>query len=244
MDVDQKSYHRPLNRHSRYRSRSRSQSSTRRLYSYRHSKSRFRQILLMLPIAFTTTFHKHHKSPFRSHSRSFYWRQKSFSNHIFRSRSQSFSNSKRFHHLFHSKSRSRSRFYKQYSRSPRRHSHIARSRSPHKFSSRSPRPSKSPIRLKSQAKVYRSPSPHKDQVRRCYTCGSTDHLAASCPKKHSYQPKKLHSMDTDEDKNTLTSQMSKMSNQDRHARSDFPKRRWICCHNPFAKTVTVWNVHK
>ena len=230
MDLDRKSYHKPLNRYSRSRSRSRSQSSTRRLSSYRHSRSPFRPTFRSRSRSHSRpSFHKH-KSPYRDRSRSFSGRRRSFSNHKFRSRSRSFSNSKRFHHLSHSRSRShsrshsRSKSHHRHSRSPRRHSHIARSKSPKRSSSRSPRRSQSPIRLRTHDKLPRSQSPHKDHARRCYNCGSTDHLAATCPKKLSYTSKKLHSMSID-DEDDIASQMTKTSIQDRHPRSDFPKRR-------------------
>ena len=82
IDLDQKSYHRPLNRHSRFRSRSQSHARPRQLSSYLHSKS---------------TFRTGHRSRSRSHSRSSYHKHNYQPSHrnSYRPRARSYSRRRR-----------------------------------------------------------------------------------------------------------------------------------------------------
>ena len=236
MELDRRA--RTFNRYSRQRSRSRSYSHSRHpksLNSYNYRPP------------YLSSFRSNSRSPFRSRSRSNSRKpsyRKSFDRHrprsrshsthrhrtFSRSRSRSFSNSSRRFNRVTPRARSRSHSHSRNSRSPRRHSHISHSRSPHRKISHSPHRknshsshrSKSPTRLRAVG-TGRSPSPHKDHTRKCFTCGDPTHLAADCPKKKSYPPKKFHSMERSE----ITSSHStyKDHGQEGQPKPDFP-RRW------------------
>ena len=224
MELDRRA--RIFNRHSRQRSRSRSSSHSRHpkslnSYNYRppyrsSSRSNSRKP------SYRKSFDRHRPRS-RSHSTH---RHRTFS----RSRSRSFSNSSRRFNRVTPRARSRSHSHSRNSRSPRRHSHISHSRSPHRKPSHSPHRknshsshrSKSPTRLRAVG-TGRSPSPHKDHTRKCFTCGDPTHLAADCPKKKSYPPKKFHSMERSE--STSSYSTYKDHGQEGQSKPDFP-RRW------------------
>ena len=196
MDLDRKSYHRLLNRHSRYRSdqdcNPRQEVSPHTDIPNPHFVQDFVHDLVQAQDHhFTNTTEAHY-----DHAHAHFLEEEYHFLNTYPDPDLKSPQTPNYSITYHSRPSSRSRSHKQYSMSPQRHSHMASSRSPHRSYSRSPKRSKTSIRLRSQDKVSRSPSPRKDHVRRCYACGSTDHLVAFCQKKHSYQPKKLHSMDT------------------------------------------------